>query len=87
MSEAAAYAGESSALQESDLGLALGERVDALDGRLRHSSGARGRASARGSEPGAHERAWERLLASSPRAARPLAVPLALAVFWLEALG
>jgi len=32
--DAAAYAGESSALQESDLGLAYGERVDALERRV-----------------------------------------------------
>ena len=34
VAQAAAYAGESSALQESDLGLALGDRVDALERRL-----------------------------------------------------
>ena len=34
VAETAAFAGESSALQESDLGLALGDRVDALERRL-----------------------------------------------------
>ena len=49
--EAAAYAGEYSALQESDLGLALGDRVDALERRiasLERGPLARARAAVRG---------------------------------------
>jgi hypothetical protein len=34
VAEAARYAGESSALQESDLALALGTRIDDLDARI-----------------------------------------------------
>ena len=90
VSEAAAYAGESSALQESDLGLALGERVDAVERRL---SGLERR-------PWSRVRAKRRSLARMRRACgsdcspRPHArrsrrafLLLALAVFWLEALG
>jgi hypothetical protein len=36
VADAALYAAESSALQESDLGLSLGDRVDALERRIRH---------------------------------------------------
>jgi hypothetical protein len=55
VADAALYAAESSALQESDLGLALGDRVDALERRihrLEHRPLSRMRAAVRGGRRG-----------------------------------
>ena len=87
--EAAAFAGEYSALEESDLGLALGARADGVDSRLAVLERSR-----LGEDPRRAFRrpdltsAWQRLLAFVPtRRAAVVLVVAALAVFWLEALG
>ena len=86
--DGAAFAGEYSALDEADLGLATraaGRRPRAAARGLEQRSLGASAALARGSVVSA---AWQRLLAFVPTRRRRVALfALAFAVFWLESLG
>ena len=89
VAESAAFAGEYSALEEADIGLALGRASDRVEMRISalERGGSQDRAR-RAREP-AVTRAWQRLLGFVPtRACRRRAPRRSRSrVFWLEALG